>query len=63
VDKAITQNNAIKNIAALYPGVSGGENIIATNNPMVIVKLSRDKKTVTVIREPFIKVRGATKLP
>jgi hypothetical protein len=42
------------NIAALYPGVSGGENIIATNKPLVIVKLSRDKKTVTkVIRDPL----------
>lgn len=60
LDKVITQNSAI---AALYPGVSGGENIIATNKPMVIVKPSRDKKTVTVIREPFIKVGGATKLP
>jgi len=41
-------------IAALYPGVSGGPNIIATNKPIMIVKLSRDKKTVTeVVRDPL----------
>jgi hypothetical protein len=34
--------------------VSGGPNIIATNKPIMIVKLSRDKKTVTeVIRDPL----------
>jgi hypothetical protein len=41
------QNITLKNLAASYLGVSGGVNIIAGNKPLMIVKMLKDRKTIT----------------